>query len=986
MLSYYALQLVVACVVLAVAARALSVAFRRYPRLELLLRQLFLTRYSLLTALLLVGLWPLSRYAAPDLLANLFVLRGPPALVPVALASVLTAATALITARVTLENAPRRFVDYRRLLRRVRGPSVGPPAGGAAPGGGWGAANWAWLFLLGLPVPVFCLVETYQDTQGERGPSHVLGLAACLAGGVVLALAWLGLTAALQQWVLPRPSLADRLLPFESASRGLRGKRPERPAGLNARLAALLARLGPGYRDPGSPWLTPGHAQGFLYMGFTLLAYLLFFLPAFAGWPAVDAVLRSLWLSPLFFALLLLMILGFALTSLAFALDYYRVPALPAVAAFSFALFWVNDTDHFYDPNPASPGGPSALTWVLLGLAGLALLAYLWARARGPAAWPAGVQLGAVAALVLADAVAAYFGWLVEWHGSPPGGGWGPGALFLSLGLLTALAWGGFRLLAPDQVTPPRVLLAGAVAFGLCAAASLVPPGGWGAAAGGPAAPDPPRLADLFPDKDGQEKGGYLPIPAGKDGRRTLVVVTASGGGVQATAWTDRVLAGLHELYGPDFSRSVRLVSAVSGGSLGAAYYLKAWQPEEKDPLPDDPGRPGAGLRGLREKVRRSNLEATSWGMAYPDLLRLYFPPLVPDHMDRGWALEEFWRDGLGDWTLADMAGPVRRGRMPAVVFNATLAETGQRLLVAPVFGRAADPAARDRGYFLRPPGAVEYLDLYGADGPRLRVATAVRLSATFSFVSPMPRARRRPDPPTDRRWDALTHDHPEVLEGSNAAGEARRAWQEAEGLREYLRNCHVVDGGYVDNEGAFTAAEWSELILRGLKFGEQDVPHFDRVLFVRIMPFPPEQAHGKGPGDWAPGKVGWLNEFTGPVVALENVRGTSQAERNSFGLGLLGASAPWGAGPPADAPAGCARVLKVQFVFQLFAQDDPPAPPAADTPREGQVTPLTWSLTRQQYRDIDRAWEQLCRRAGQENNPLGVLDRLFRRKSPAGG
>src|SRR3954470_19634950 len=115
MLSYYALQLVVACILFALAARVLLAALHSYPRLELLLRQLFLIRFSLLTAALLVGLWPLSRYAAPDLLANLFVLDGPIALVPVTLISVLTAATVLITARVTLENAPQRFPDYRRL-------------------------------------------------------------------------------------------------------------------------------------------------------------------------------------------------------------------------------------------------------------------------------------------------------------------------------------------------------------------------------------------------------------------------------------------------------------------------------------------------------------------------------------------------------------------------------------------------------------------------------------------------------------------------------------------------------------------------------------------------------------------------------------------------------------------------------------------------------------------------------------------------------
>ncbi len=34
------------------------------------------------------------------------------------------------------------------------------------------------------------------------------------------------------------------------------------------------------------------------------------------------------------------------------------------------------------------------------------------------------------------------------------------------------------------------------------------------------------------------------------------------------------MLAGLDELYGPEFTRSVGMISGVSGGSVGAMYYL----------------------------------------------------------------------------------------------------------------------------------------------------------------------------------------------------------------------------------------------------------------------------------------------------------------------------------------------------------------------------------------------------------------------------
>src|SRR5205823_8234907 len=61
-----------------------------------------------------------------------------------------------------------------------------------------------------------------------------------------------------------------------------------------------------------------------------------------------------------------------------------------------------------------------------------------------------------------------------------------------------------------------------------------------------------------------------------------------------------------------------------------------------------------------------------------------------------------------------------------------------------------------------------------------------------------------------------------------------------------------------------------------------------DRIVFLRIVPFPPEQARGIDPHDWLPDKEGWTNEFTGPLTALASVRTTSQSERNSFSLSLL--------------------------------------------------------------------------------------------------
>ena len=75
-----------------------------------------------------------------------------------------------------------------------------------------------------------------------------------------------------------------------------------------------------------------------------------------------------------------------------------------------------------------------------------------------------------------------------------------------------------------------------------------------------------PQQKDGLPQlyiADVLESGAWR-FPKGQDGSRTLVVVAASGGGIQSAAWTTKVLTQLdREL--PGFSQSVFLVSGVSG-------------------------------------------------------------------------------------------------------------------------------------------------------------------------------------------------------------------------------------------------------------------------------------------------------------------------------------------------------------------------------------------------------------------------------------
>jgi hypothetical protein len=395
-------------------------------------------------------------------------------------------------------------------------------------------------------------------------------------------------------------------------------------------------------------------------------------------------------------------------------------------------------------------------------------------------------------------------------------------------------------------------------------------------------------------------------LPVAKRGR-TLVLVTASGGGIQAAAWTSRVLVGLYQRYRDPLMRSIRLISAASGGSVGALFALDRWQPTGPTFLPEDLAFTADGLPlpdTICGRAVESSLEATAGGLAFPDLLRIVLPFAVGATEDRGGWIERAWGARLTapDARLTDWSRPVLEGKMPIAVFNATLVETGQRLLAAPVLARRPGDAAPDATQ------ARELLELY--PGARPRVVTAARLSATFPFVSPICRPLRPDD----------------------------AAWPEEAAY-------HVADGGYIDNEGMVTVVQWLTHLLDP-NYLPPPRP-FDRVLIVRIMPFP--GLAGARPA--ALGR-GWAYAVYGPIEALQNVRAASQEERNNLAVDFLARTAR---------QAGV-EVSSATFTFELPG---------------GAAPPLSWMMTEPQKVEVERAWQVVLNRRG-KGDPLATLDDLF--------
>ena len=216
-----------------------------------------------------------------------------------------------------------------------------------------------------------------------------------------------------------------------------------------------------------------------------------------------------------------------------------------------------------------------------------------------------------------------------------------------------------------------------------------------------------------------------------------------------------------------------------------------------------------------------------------------------PSDDDRGRALERQW-SRLDAKTFADLRPDEEAGTRPSIIFAPMIAETGQPLLISNLdLSRISSPGDfQPQELFLRLPDAAH----------ELKISTAVRMSATFPYVTPAASLPTRP-----------------LL--------------------------HVLDAGYLDNYGVGVALAYLQ---------QPDVIDFisqytSGVILVQINAFPAEI--GGAPA--LAGKVmdacseavsatgeDWLSRTistaSSPLDGLFSSRGASTLFRNEQEFGIL--------------------------------------------------------------------------------------------------
>jgi hypothetical protein len=402
-----------------------------------------------------------------------------------------------------------------------------------------------------------------------------------------------------------------------------------------------------------------------------------------------------------------------------------------------------------------------------------------------------------------------------------------------------------------------------------------------------------------------------IPDEAHRRGR--VVLVATAGGGIQAAAWTAEVLNGLqrelHLEFPQDrvsFADSIALISSVSGGAVGTMFFANQYK---DDPSTGKRGfaMPDKNLDAIVSAAEAPGLSDVGWALAYADVWRVFLPLAKKEKnriVDRGWALEEGWRkSGDIQARLSDWRRGVTEGWRPAMIFNSTIVETGEPMLLATTGIHLRKVSHQADGKTPQSNSApdwrtLDYLfpDCSDCDVP---VVTAVRLAASFPYVSPASQGEK------------------------------------------YDKPFHLVDGGYYDNYGVYSLLEW---LRETLEMNESDAPD---VLIIQIRSFP-EDAHKD------PENRSWFYQTYAPLNTLLSVRTTGQLLRDRDALQHFFEEKLKEEHKEKDSAKETGKdeqktvhVRAATFEFQ------------------GAGAPLSWQMNDEQKGEIPKKWEELVHGKG---------------------
>ncbi len=222
----------------------------------------------------------------------------------------------------------------------------------------------------------------------------------------------------------------------------------------------------------------------------------------------------------------------------------------------------------------------------------------------------------------------------------------------------------------------------------------------------------------------------------GPTARPRLVLVATSGGGLRAATWTLTALQAADSVLDGQLGLHLRVVGGASGGMMGATYWRELLLDSALD----------AGGRRQPTHAQRLSQDLLN-PITFAMLANVFTPAREVSEggdrfdADRGYVMEQHFVRNTGrfaDRRLSDYVAPEREGRIPQIIFSPAIINDGRQLLVSSQPVSYLMKAMRFNDVYHNEIPAVDFQGLMaGHDPGRLRITTAMRMSASFPYVLP---------------------------------------------------------------------------------------------------------------------------------------------------------------------------------------------------------------------------------------------------------
>jgi len=219
-----------------------------------------------------------------------------------------------------------------------------------------------------------------------------------------------------------------------------------------------------------------------------------------------------------------------------------------------------------------------------------------------------------------------------------------------------------------------------------------------------------------------------------------LVIFNSSGGGMRSSLFTMATMQYLDSLTAGKFQQNLFLVAGSSGGMIGASYYRELHLQRDKGKLL------GINNKSYYDLLGTDVLNAVGFTLAVNDL----FIPLRS--LKKGGFKYRFSRGNAWDFRFNQNTDFIlekpfiayrdleKSGQIPLMVLAPSIINNGQRLIISPVglsFLTHYRNDYQNRSTDLY--DGVEYARFFKSrQGDSLSFVTALRLSATFPYITPM--------------------------------------------------------------------------------------------------------------------------------------------------------------------------------------------------------------------------------------------------------